>query len=270
MVPGALSQHTERTGLNQLVLERASPRRAGSTPPGDRSDGLAGQLAVPPVAPTVPQDGQRDRSADDEEMSTAEQSLLMKALQGLGELPKIDSDTGTRSKAEQVQAWKVAMGVMLKSTRQSVLDWWEWSIQTSERYYSQWMSLPVNQRVGLDRITDPLPRRWFYIDAYFTPRIQGEMPARLNQQLTQEQQYGKQVMTADVLLAMLKYLRPDSVEDKQAVYKQLTSPNPCREPQAALLNRRFIHIIQATTSNVLYDFSNMFQQLDGNAILLRH
>ena len=78
MVPGALSQHTERTELNQRVLERASPCRAGSTPPGDRSDGLAGQLAVHPVAPTVPQVDQRYSSADDEEMSSAGQSLLIK------------------------------------------------------------------------------------------------------------------------------------------------------------------------------------------------
>ena len=41
------------------------------------------------------------------------------------------------------------------------------------------------------------------------------MPARINQQPTQEQQYDKQVKTADVLLAMLKYLRPDSVEDNR-------------------------------------------------------
>ena len=60
------------------------------------------------------------------------------------------------------------MNIMLRTTRQSGLDWWNWSVQTSERYYRQWMTLPVNQRMGLNRIADPLPRRWVFIDSWFT------------------------------------------------------------------------------------------------------
>ena len=152
---------------------------------------------------------------------------LLKVLPSLGDLPNVETaDSGMQTKAERIQSWKVSMAMKLRTTRTTVTEWWDWTVSVADRCYRRWTSLPVNQRVGLDRVTDAVPRRWEFIDSWFMPRILKAMTSRLHEQIKQEQTYGQLARVVEILFSLLKHIRPDSVEDKMAVFKQLTPPQP--------------------------------------------
>ena len=65
------------------------------------------------------------------------------------------------------------------------------------------------------------------------PKLLKAIPSKLADQVKQDQAYGGLLRVVDIVFMLLRHLRPDSIEDKQAVLRTLTSPNPCQHPQAA-------------------------------------
>jgi hypothetical protein len=97
------------------------------------------------------------------------------------------------------------------------------------------------------KIRDPLPRRWESIEDWFLPKILSIVPVKLKDSIMQEKTYGVDASVADVLFHLLKLLQPGSMDEQDHIHKVLTSPNPCRDPTAALreLRRWFSAIARA-------------------------
>ena len=64
----------------------------------------------------------RNKSLDEKEVN-----LLLKFLQGMGELPPINTGGDARSKGHNLKVWKVAVESLLKQTRPVVKEWWSWA-----------------------------------------------------------------------------------------------------------------------------------------------
>ena len=54
----------------------------------------------------------------------------------------------------------------------------------------------------------------------------------------QEKTYGINHRVMDVLFLLFKMAQPGSLEEQDNLHHQLVSPNPCREPSAALKELR--------------------------------
>ena len=81
----------------------------------------------------------------DEDLSTAELNLLIKFLNSMGDLPKVEiGDVNARG--ERLMLWRVAMEEQLKTTRRVVVDWWHWCNKLANQLYQQWLKTPVLQR----------------------------------------------------------------------------------------------------------------------------
>ena len=60
------------------------------------------------------------------ELPVAELTVLLKFLQTLGDLPKVDlGEPATRG--ERLAVWKTAVEAQLRTTRKVVMEWWQWS-----------------------------------------------------------------------------------------------------------------------------------------------
>ena len=70
------------------------------------------------------------------------------------------------------------------------------------------------------------------------PRFLQLVPPRARELFTAEQNLGLPGRVVDLLFTTLTIWRPDSIEDKQTTLQMLVSPNPCREPAAALRELR--------------------------------
>eukprot|EP00959_Pyramimonas_sp_CCMP1952_P183069 3828081-Pyramimonas_sp.AAC.1 len=54
----------------------------------------------------------------------------------------------------------------------------------------------------------------------------------------QEKTYGIDHRVVDVLFSLFKLMQPGSLDEQDHLHKQLTSPNTCRDPAAALKELR--------------------------------
>ena len=107
-----------------------------------------------------------------EELPIAELNVLLKFLQTLGALPKIElGDASTRG--ETLAVWRTAVEGQLRTTRQVVMDWWTWSYEKAEKHYGRWMKLPVLQR-NFVTVGENMPRKfqtvedWFFQDCWWS------------------------------------------------------------------------------------------------------
>ena len=73
-----------------------------------------------------------------EEMPVAELNVLLKFLQTLGDLPKIDLGEPA-SRGERLAVWRTAVEAQLRTTRKVVMEWWQWSYAGAEIYYNHWL-----------------------------------------------------------------------------------------------------------------------------------
>ena len=67
-------------------------------------------------------------------MSAQELNLLVKFLQTMGELPKLEYGP-PHDRAERLQMWKLAVETILKTTRPVVVRYWTFVVQAAESQY---------------------------------------------------------------------------------------------------------------------------------------
>ena len=79
------------------------------------------------------------------ELTVPELGMLVKFLQSMAELPKIEmGEPSTRS--ERLRMWQAAVSLLLDGTRPEVVDWWDWSVDRGQAAYQQWLDAPVTQK----------------------------------------------------------------------------------------------------------------------------
>ena len=78
------------------------------------------------------------------------------------------------------------------------------------------------------------------------------MPVQLRDGIQQEEVYGKMTGTRGVVYRLPQLVHPQGLQEQDEVLRRLTSPNPCREPQAALteLRRWLASMARAETMGV--------------------
>ena len=172
----------------------------------------------------------------EEELPIGELNLLIKFLNSMGDLPRIDVGEPS-NRGERFTLWRTAIETQLKSTRRVVVDWWRWCNETAERHYKLWLKTPILTRSSM-KIQEALPRRWEPIEDWFFPRILAIVPERLKDSIMQERVYGVDARVVEVLFHLMKLLQPGSMDEQDHLHKILTSPNPCRDPAAALRELR--------------------------------
>ena len=149
--------------------ERLSPMGGVANPPG------AGQIIHHiPVFPGM--NGARKTKSPpgleelDEELSVGELNLLIKFLQSMGSLPRIEVGE-PHNRGERLTLWRLAMETQLKTTRRVVVDWWRWSNSCAEQHYKTWLRTPIMERNQLKLTPDTLPRRRESIEDWFLLNI---------------------------------------------------------------------------------------------------
>ena len=185
-----------------------------------------------------------------EEIPVAELNVLLKFLQTLGDLPKIDLGEPA-SRGERLAVWRTAVEAQLRTTRKVVMEWWQWSYAGAEIYYNHWLKLPLLQRNQI-KISEDMPMRFQTVEDWFFPRFLLCVPTKLKDAVIQEQTYGANFRVMDVLFKLMTLMQPKGVEEQDALVKQLTNPNPCRDPAAALreLKRWFTSVKRAVDSGM--------------------
>ena len=173
----------------------------------------------------------------EEELSMSELNLLVKFLNSMGDLPRIDIGDA-HDRGERLTLWRVAMETQLKTTRRVVVDWWRWCNGQADKCYQLWLRTPILERNQIKKVASPLPRRWEPIEDWFLPKILAVVPAKLKDNVMQEKVYGVDARVVDVIYHLLKLMQPGSMDEQDQLQKSLTSPNPCREPAAALKELR--------------------------------
>lgn len=170
------------------------------------------------------------------ELPIGELSLLIKFLNGMGDLPRINVGDA-HNRGERLTMWRIAMETQLKSTRRVVVDWWRSCNAIAEKHYRTWLQTPILMRNTL-RVHESLPRRWESIEDWFLPKLLAIVPVKLKDSIMQERLYGADPRVVEVIFHLLKIMQPGSMDEQDHVHKILTSPNPCREPAAALKELR--------------------------------
>ena len=117
-----------------------------------------------PTAPKISED-----TSMREEIPVAELNVLLKFLQTLGDLPKIDLGEPA-SRGERLAVWRTAGEAQLRTTRKVVMEWWKWSYAGAEIYYNHWLKLPLLQR-NQKKITEDMPIRFQTVEDWFFPRF---------------------------------------------------------------------------------------------------
>ena len=93
--------------------------------------------------------------------------------------------------------------------------------------------------------TRALPKRYEGIEMRLRPCIIALMPAKLKEAVTREKSMGLNIPVAGVLFRLFTWMQPGGLEEHDSLYRTLTSPNPCVQPQAALKElRRWFKAIQ--------------------------
>ena len=103
--------------------------------------------------------------------------------------------------------------------------------------YTIWVKTSILQR-GHMKVSGNLPRKWETIEDWFFPRFLLVMPTKLKDSIVQEMTYGVEVRVVDLLFRLLCLVQPGSLDEQDQLHKQLCSPNPCKEPAAALKELR--------------------------------
>ena len=134
--------------------------------------------------------------------------------------------------------WRVAIEMQLKTTRRVVVDWWKWSNSCAERHYKTWLRTPIMERHQLKTAPDTLPRRWESIEDWFLLKILAIVPGKLKDSIMQERVSGVNPRVVNVIFQLMKIMQPGSMDEQDQIQKIPTSPNPCREPAAALKELR--------------------------------
>ena len=215
-------------------------RGPGGSEAGGVSRGVNSEMSDhEPTAPEMSGPSMR------EEIPVTELNVLLKFLQTLGDLPKIDFGEPA-SRGERLAVWRTAVEAQLRTTRRVVMEWWQWSYAGAEIYYNHWLKLPLLQRNQI-KISEDMPMRFQTVEDWFFPRFLLCVPTKLKDAVIQEQTYGANFRVMDVLFKLMALMQPKGVEEQDALVKQLTDPNPCRDPMAALreLKRWFTSVKRA-------------------------
>ena len=109
-----------------------------------------------------------------EEIPVAELNVLLKFLQTLGDLRKIDLGEPT-SRGERLAVWRTAVEAQLCTTRKVVMEWWQWSYAGAEIYYNHWLKLPLLQRNQI-KISEDMPMRFQTVEEWFFSQISALCP----------------------------------------------------------------------------------------------
>ena len=234
-LPAQMQATVPQTG----IYENLRFRGPGGSEAAGVSRGANSEISDP-TAPKISED-----TSLREELPVAELNVLLKFLQTLGDLPKIELGDPA-SRGERLVVWRTAVEAQLRTTRKVVMDWWKWSYAGAEIYFNHWLKLPLLQRNQI-KITEDMPVRFQTVEDWFFTRFLICVPTKLKDAVIQEQTYGANFHVMDVLFKLMTLMQPKGVEEQDALVKQLTSPNPCRDPTAALreLKRWFISLKRA-------------------------
>ena len=134
---------------------------------------------------------------------------------------------------EKLKMWKVSMHTQLQATRPVVEDWWRWCCDISDATYQRWLKMHPTTRVQL-AVTEELPRRFSTVENWIKPKLLNVIPVKLKEEVQQERVYGMNDRVVDILYKLHKLFKPGSLEEQDQLRRQLTSPNACSRPQAAL------------------------------------
>ena len=172
----------------------------------------------------------------DQEMSAVELNMLLKFFSSMGELPKIDMGEA-HNRGERLTMWVIAVETILKTQRRVVMDWWQWCYGNAKSTYQRWLHTNILQRNSLT-VGLTTPRFYETIENYFLPRILAIIPSKLKDSIMQEKVYGIEATVTEVMFKLLKQFQPGSMDEQDSLERLLKSPNPCRDPQAALRELR--------------------------------
>ena len=103
------------------------------------------------------------------------------------------------------------------------MEWWQGSYAGAKIYYNHWRKLPLLQRNQI-KISEDMPMR-------FQTRFLICVPTKLKDAVIQEQTYGYNFR---VLFKLMTLMQPKGVEEQDVLVKQLTNPNPYRDPAETL------------------------------------
>ena len=172
-----------------------------------------------------------------EELPAGEVSLLIKFLQSMGDLPTYSlGDPSTRG--ERLLLWKVGVETVLRTTRRVVIEWWDAAYNKAEVSYKKWLQSPVLEREHIRATMVPVPPRWETVEDWFYPKFLEKMPPKIKEAAAQACIYGGRRTVSDLIFELLKLVQAGGLDDQDHVLRALVSPNPCKEPAAALKELR--------------------------------
>ena len=150
------------TAPQARVHEDLRFRGPGGSEAGGVSRGVNSEMSD--HEPTAPE---KSGPSMREEISVAELNVLLKFLQTLGDLPKIDLGEPA-SRGERLAVWRTAVEAQLRTTRRVVMEWWQWSYAGAEIYYNHWLKLPLLKRNQI-KISEDMPMRFQTVEDCFFP-----------------------------------------------------------------------------------------------------
>merc|ERR1711920_110346 len=153
-----------------------------------------------------------------------------------GDLPKF-MEIDVHHENERLRAWKVAIEVRLAATRPVVAEWFDWSWAEADQHYQYWLKTHVLRRSSI-RIETAVPVRYQWIENFFQPKFYDTMPNKLQAVIRQESLGGVRKRTVDMLFLLFQQQGPGTLDEIDYVLRRLRSPNPCKDPGAALAELR--------------------------------
>ena len=160
----------------------------------------------------------------------------MKSLAAVGELPAFTmGDPNGRS--ERLLQWRVAIETLLLATRRVVRHWWRWAWSVASDSYNILDNPPSTNRIIPGR-PHPVPPRFETVANYFLARFLEKLPAKIRDRSQEDATHGIRRHVGDLIFELMKVVAPGGLEDKDQLLRTLVSPNPCREPAAALKELR--------------------------------
>ena len=97
--------------------------------------------------------------------------------------------------------------------------------------YASWLEASPTER-HLVQLDWEVPLRYEPIEGHFYPRLLAMVPTTIREAIVHEATYGVKASVADLMFRMLQVVQPSSLSAKDSILAKLTSPNPCRDPQA--------------------------------------
>ena len=158
--------------------------------------------------------------------------MLMKSMNAAGDLPAANL-AGAEGRGERLALWRVAVEEVQQRDRPIGNDWWDLVWRVADQHYKAWLILGPLERNQV-RANLVMPRRYETIEKWYYGRFLGLMPDIARDANQQYRVYGTERCACYIIFRLLKHAQPQILEEQDNVVKMLTSPNPCREPQAAL------------------------------------